>query len=659
MAFPYKQVHLDFHTSPDISGIGSRFDKQQFQQALKAAHLDSITVFAKCHHGFCYYPTAVGNMHPGLRFDLTGAMIDAAHEIGIRAPIYITAGWSENDAITHPEWLTRKEDGSPLVGNNMEKVLAKTADEPREDVAWYDLCLNDGTYARHIYDLTEEVCNRYAQVDGLFFDISVRCDVCYCDECLAGMASEGIDSHDHKAARRYFTAKRQTFMETCGKILHKYHPNATIFFNTGGANINLPQYHDYQTHFEMEDLPTCWHGYDRIPLRAQYFQQKGKPYLGMTGKFHLDWGEFGGYKCKEALKYEVCSMALYGAGCSIGDHLHPDGEMELQTYENIGYAYEYLEKIAPYCYSGASTARLGLLLSHSNAANNGLAKILLESQNDFCVVSNNNISEFEAVIVPEEARYDGATVDALKAYVKNGGKLLICGNALIRDGRFLLDTGCEYVSTPQFDCDYIQTNVPNDLELPQAPMLCNFPAQSVRVTDGQILAEATLPYFSRTVGRFCGHKNTPYNKSADKLPAIVRKGNVVYMAHPMASAYDTFGSLYQKRYFLFALSQIFHGGAFTAEGLGSQGRATMIRQAEKNRYCINMTYASPVTRGKARIIEDILPVYNIRFRLDISEKIRKAHLPLHGIELSVESDGRYQYVTVPNLECHETLVLEY
>ena len=65
----------------------------------------------------------------------------------------------------------------------------------------------------------------------------------------------------------------------------------------------------------------------------------------MTGKFHYTWGEFGGYKSKDALKYEICTMAQYGAGCSIGDHLYPDGEMDITTYENIGYAYEYHEKI--------------------------------------------------------------------------------------------------------------------------------------------------------------------------------------------------------------------------------------------------------------------------------------------------------------------------
>jgi len=657
--FPLKQVHLDFHTSPHIPGIGSRFDKAQFQAALKAAKLDSITVFAKCHHGLCYYPTQLGTMHPGLDFDLTGAMIDAAHEIGVRAPIYITAGWSDLDAKAHPEWIMRKADGSYHLTAQMERVLSKEPDAPRDEVAWHDLCLSDGEYARHIYALTEEICRRYSDIDGLFFDICVRGDRCYCPDCMTGMHSAGINTDDPAEVCRYFTGKHQAFMENCGKILHRYHPNATIFFNTGGASINLPQYHEYQTHFEMEDLPTCWHGYDRLPMRAQYFSQKGKPYIGMTGKFHLDWGEFGGYKCKEALKYEVCSMALYGAGCSIGDHLHPDGEMEMQTYENIGFAYDYLEQIAPYCYGGESTAKLGVMLSKSNAANNGIAKILLESQTAFSVVMDNDFSKYEAVIIPEDVQYDVQTFTALQAYIQSGGKILICGNAMIRDEKFILDCGCEYLGKPRFDCDYIRTNIPSDFELPSGPMLCNFPAQTVRLTDGHKLAEVMLPYFRRTVGRFCGHKNTPYDKASEPLPAIVQKGNIVYMAHPMASAYDTYGSLYQKRYFLFALKQIFSGGSLIVDGLGSQGRATMIHQQEQNRYCLNMVYASPVKRGRAEVIEDILPLYNIRILLHVPHTIQRAYDPLSGEELTIIHDGDYQTLTLPKLICHATVVLEY
>ena len=77
----YRQVHLDFHTSECIPEIGSAFDKKQFQDALKTGHVNSITVFAKCHHGWSYYPTKVNEMHPHLEFDLLKAQLDACKEI--------------------------------------------------------------------------------------------------------------------------------------------------------------------------------------------------------------------------------------------------------------------------------------------------------------------------------------------------------------------------------------------------------------------------------------------------------------------------------------------------------------------------------------------------------------------------------------------------
>jgi len=39
---PTRQVHLDFHTSPDIPGIGAKFDKAQFQAALKEGNFEKF-----------------------------------------------------------------------------------------------------------------------------------------------------------------------------------------------------------------------------------------------------------------------------------------------------------------------------------------------------------------------------------------------------------------------------------------------------------------------------------------------------------------------------------------------------------------------------------------------------------------------------------------
>jgi hypothetical protein len=39
-----RQVHLDFHNSEYLKGIGEAFDKEQFQESLKKGRIDSINL---------------------------------------------------------------------------------------------------------------------------------------------------------------------------------------------------------------------------------------------------------------------------------------------------------------------------------------------------------------------------------------------------------------------------------------------------------------------------------------------------------------------------------------------------------------------------------------------------------------------------------------
>src|SRR5688500_774799 len=108
----FRQVHLDFHTSGLIPGIGARFSKRQFQEALKVGHVDSITLFSKCHHGWSYHSTKVGRRHPHLKFDLLARQIEACRELNVRCPIYISAGLDEYMAMERPEWVVKNRDGT-------------------------------------------------------------------------------------------------------------------------------------------------------------------------------------------------------------------------------------------------------------------------------------------------------------------------------------------------------------------------------------------------------------------------------------------------------------------------------------------------------------------------------------------------------------------
>jgi len=125
----FRQIHLDFHTSPLIEDVASEFDAEQFAKTLKDSYVNSVTCFAKCHHGMSYYPTKVGIIHPHLKIDLLGEMIEACHKHGIRAPVYYSICWDNYIGINHPEWLQCDQRGVPV------------RPAPYEP-GWYTLCLN-------------------------------------------------------------------------------------------------------------------------------------------------------------------------------------------------------------------------------------------------------------------------------------------------------------------------------------------------------------------------------------------------------------------------------------------------------------------------------------------------------------------------------------
>lgn len=653
-----RQVHLDFHTSPLIDGIGSNFSKENFQEALKLGHLSSITVFAKCHHSQCYYPTKVGTMHPHLKFDLLGAEIDAAHEIGVKAPIYITAGWSAEDAKMHPEWLARNKDGSPSTRRFDESA---GDNDPIPNCCWLDLCLNDGSYCNHIYDLTREICDRYDNIDGLFYDICIHQEACYCDECVRGMKELGLDPENEEDAKKYLVMKRQDWMRKCREILYEKHPGTSIFFNSGGADPYRPQFHCGSTHFELEDLPTAWGGYDKMPPTAKYFANSGKDYMGMTGKFHTEWGEFGGFKTGDALKFEISAMLTYGARCSVGDQMHPDGMMDLDTYRNIGVAYEYAEKIEEYCLDGVQTTKLGLYLSGNEDSDAGAEKLLLETQNDFDIVYMDNFAPFEVVLFPDCVKLSAEAAKKLREYISGGGKVIFTGESLIEDGNFLPDIGADYVGQSEFLQDYLCVNQGVSPGMVTSPMLMYSSATVIKNRDAEVLSGVLYPYFDRTYGHYCSHRNTPYDRTNQPMPAAVKKGGIVYIAHKICKMYRDFGSVYHKRYFRNCLSLIYGetDKVLDVKMDYSAGRVSMIKQANKKRFCLNLLYASPIKRNIIEVIEDLPPIYNIPVSIKTEERVVRVWSPVDGNDLPFELSCDGVFFTVPEIQCHRLIVIEY
>lgn len=659
---PTRQVHLDFHTSPHIPGIGSQFDAAQFQAALKEGNVNSITIFAKCHHGVCYFPTRVGSAHPGLAegFDLTGAMMDAAHAAGAAAPVYITVGWSAHDAAMHPEWRSVRRDGTPQL-TNVDPSAAP--DDPRPNCSWENLCPS-GEYAQHIYALTQEICDRYPVLDGLFYDIVYIQDACYCPNCVKGMKEAGLDPDNADDAKAYYRQLHLDFAENCRRILHAKHPDATIFFNSGGAEIYRPEYHVSQTHFEMEDLPTVWGGYDKMVPRASVMSRYGKDYLGMTGKFHTSWGEFGGYKSPDAMAYEALQMGMFGAACSIGDHMPPNGHMDMATYRLIGQAYRALETMEPYFYPATPTANLGVYLAGEDhcESDEGLHSMLLEAHLDFDVVlPGDDLTRFDTLVLPDHVILDDAEAQRVRRFISNGKNVLFTGHSAIKDGQFQIDAGITYAGEPEFAMDYLRPVCPSILPFTgDARFLCYDGAVQTTIKQNvQVLSQVYLPWFERTYAHYCGHMYAPYREEAASHPGAVQYGNVIYIAHSLCKMYHEYGAQVFRDVFINTLLRI-HRPLYRISNLPSAGRTRLTRQADQSRYVFHISYASPIQRGMISVIEDLPALHDVQVHLHISEPIRsvtavsKDNAPIPF----TQTNGVLQF-TVPPFSMYTAFTLNY
>ena len=335
----------------------------------------------------------------------------------------------------------------------------------------------------------------------------------------------------------------------------------------------------------------------------------------------------------------------------------PDGEMEKETYRNIGYAYDYAERIAPYSFDGKNASRLGVYPSTDKKdyeANEGISSMLIEAGLDYDVVSNNNFSDFDTVVIPAGTRLGGAALDALKEYLANGGKLFFEADALVESGSFAPDFGFEYLGTPENDIDYILA-----CDVCDAPILCDHPAHRVRAEDAEALAEGLPPYFNRTLRHYCGHKNTPHNKSTSRFPSIIKKGNVVYTAHPLSKQYFEYGSIYHKRIFLSALAKIYTEPVLTVSNFFSEGRVSLIEQEKENRYCLHLLYGVPTKRGNTEVIEDLPPIYDVGISLRTKKAVTRVSFPLTGEAIAFTQKDEDVCFTVPSFSCHTVIAIEY
>ncbi|AIQ54369.1 beta-galactosidase trimerization domain-containing protein [Paenibacillus sp. FSL R7-0331] len=657
----FRQVHLDFHTSEAIPGIGKDFSKAQFQSMLRAGHVDSITVFSKCHHGWAYHPSEANEIHPHLEFDLLGEMIEAAHEIGVRTPVYLSAGLDEKLARRHPEWLIRDaEDRTRWVKDFMTP-------------GYHEFCL--GTpYLDILLAQLHEVVSRY-DADGIFLDI-VGARKCRCQYCVAALLAEGKDPRDEDAV---VCLGEQTYLNYARRVretIDAVKPGLPVYHNNGHQQRGRRDLVHVNTHLELESLPTGGWGYDHFPLSARYAQPLGLEFLGMTGKFHTSWGEFGGYKHPNALRYEAALSLAHGAKCSIGDQLHPSGLMDEATYALIGAAYAEVEEKEPWCSGVTSVADIAVLSLEAareacpggqalkgarNQADAGAVRILTEGHYLYDIVdTDSDWSAYKVLVLPDEVPVWPELGAAIAAFTAAGGKVLATGRSGLNPAgdAFALELGVSWLGTNTYRPSYFHPHfTPGALQ--PASFVMYGEGQLVELSGGNTLGHLENPYFNRDVFTFCSHQHTPGARE-DNGPAMVENDSGIYIAWDVFSEYADGGHLILKEMVLYALSRLLPQPVLSTS-LPARGIATLQYQQAERRYVNHLLYAAPALKGRIEVIEDIVPLQDVSvsLRLPSAAAVKRVYLApaMSELPFTADQDGGITY-TVPHLENHQMAVIE-
>uniref|UniRef100_N2BFR4 Beta-galactosidase trimerisation domain-containing protein n=1 Tax=Eubacterium plexicaudatum ASF492 TaxID=1235802 RepID=N2BFR4_9FIRM len=667
----FRQIHMDFHTSEKIPSVGEGFDAEEFAEVLDSARVNSVSCFARCHHGMLYYDSKrfPKLVHPGLKNkNLLLEQIDACHKRGIRVPVYTTIQWDYHMSRLHPDWCCMTADGGLV--DSCEELI----NQIYEPGFYRTLCVNNPDYRQflkdHIQDLFQALTPE--RIDGIFLDIVNVVD-CSCQHCVDGMLKLGYDPTDKQDRTAYAVQMLKEFRLEMTAFIKNLKEDITIFYNGGHIGPVAVDAKDAFTHWELESLPSGDWGYTHFTNTVRYARTTGMDFLSHTGKFHTMWGDFHSFKNTEALQYECFRMLAYNSKCLIGDQLDPDGRISGPVYDLVKEVYQEVEKKEPWCTGAKAITDLAVLTDEwqvlkaqcggsVSAPVNGACAMLDEMGYQFDIVDEKtDWNAYPVLILPDVIWFDDALAKKAEDYVAKGGKILATGKSGLdkQKTKFMLDClGVKYIGEAPYNPDFIMPNDTIGKTLPKTEHVMYLQGEQVEEAGGTVVADTYIPYFNRTWQHFCSHRHTPSSHQKG-YPAVIKNNDCIYFMHPLFSIYQDKHPKWCKEVFRDALELLLPEPAVRHSGPTTL-TVTLNEQEADSRYVLHALHYIPIKNcAELYTIEDVIPLHNVQFSIKTQKQVKAVRLVPEGKSIAFEEkDGRIVF-QVEKIDGHLMAELSY
>ncbi len=521
----YRKIHLDYHTHGKIANLAGKFDADRFAGTLADAGVDCVALFAKGHYGYAFFKSQTNPVHPTLQCEFLPLAVEACRKRGIATESYISVCLDYQTYLKHPDWCCRNADGSIARWGEIT-VLLDLASPLLDEV---------------VIPYTQEVVRRIPS-DGLWFDIVMYpTDGFYSSFVTAELNRRGLEDTPESRGRlaRQITIDAQRRLSEAARAVR---PEVSVLVNNQ-ALLGDTSAFAYSDVIEIESDPSFWPQHD-LSLRCLYISRMGKDHHGLTTRFHRCWGDFGGLRSPAQLEFEIGNiMAAGSAYISLGDHLHPCGELQPNVYKLIGGAYERCKVVAPLVEGAKPLVEAALLIepcpdpfnsSRQESAKSqlGLTRVLLEEHIQFAVIDAGEPVPAGAVMVLPGGKPLGPDVVAkVRQQVADGQPLLAFAQHVL-GFEDLVGSGPAELSAMFGQHMTFEGPLAHELvgDMPQAvyEKVYMFSAGA----GAEVLSHAIDPLFDKTFAENY-HGYGPVNHDAPRRPVVVARGNVILCGTPL------------------------------------------------------------------------------------------------------------------------------
>lgn len=669
---PRRQIHLDFHTSASSRNVGELFDPDEFAATMVDAAVDSVLLFARCHHGWMYYNSKrfPERRHPEMEGELLAAQIDALRKVGIRAPVYTTVQWDNFTCDEHPEWRIVHPDGA-LEGT-----------PPYEAGFYRKLCLNS-PFRDFMKEQARDLLERF-ELDGLYFDF-IRPDDCSCVWCRRSMDERGLDASDERVRRAFGLEVINSFEKEMFDLVRSIAPDCGVTFNGGHIGIRHRELATAYSHFELETLPSGGWGYMYFPITQRYARRLG-PTMGTTGKFHTTWGDYRSYKNPAALEYEVFRMLSLGAATCVGDQLDPSGRLDPDVYSLVGKVFRSVRDKEPWCVDATPVSEIAVLHPEEFLGGGvrdlplgieGATRILEEGGHQFDIVdSHSSLEGYSLLILPDRIPVEGDFLSTVERFLAQGGRVLatfasgmdtaqtrftlgelavhITGDGP-RDSSGTLTRGRTFGRNDFAEYLRPREGFAEGLAGRELAMFIGGMQVEAR-NGGRILADTVSSVFDRSWRHFSSHLQGPPSGEASGA-AVVTTLQTVYFSHPLFQQYEQNAPLWAKQLVLKGIASLLPEPLIRHDGPSTM-RVTINEQAAARRWVVHLLHYIPERRGRDfDVVEDVIELVDVSLDIRVPAVVTRVSLEPSGDPLEfTQSAGRIA-LRVARVTGHQMVVL--